>query len=161
MTEQITETGDVSTDRNTESVSTESRTSDVGSSSDNTDDADDDLSTTVESSEEELDTFPRPYVVKLRSENARYRERARNADTYAKRLHTELVRATGKLADPSDLDFSEDHLDDPDTLAAALDDLLARKPHLASRRPIGEIGQGASPASSTVDLAALLRQRAR
>jgi hypothetical protein len=43
MTEQITETGDVSTDRNTESVSTESRTSDVGSSSDNTDDADDDL----------------------------------------------------------------------------------------------------------------------
>ena len=31
----------------------------------------------------------------LRSENARYRERARNADTYAKRLHTELVRAAG------------------------------------------------------------------
>jgi hypothetical protein len=85
--------------------------------------------------------------VKLRSENARYRERARNADAYAKRLHVELVRATGKLADPSDLEFSEDHLDDPDALAAAIDDLLARKPHLASRRPTGEIGQGASPSA--------------
>ena len=99
---------------------------------------------------------------KRRSENARYRERARNADTYAKRLHTELVRAAGKLADPTDLEFDEDHLDDPDALAAAVDDLLARKPHLASRRPTGEFGQGASPpAASSVSPAALLRQRAR
>jgi len=46
--------------------------------------------------------------------------------------------------------------------SAALGDLLARKPHLASRRPAGDIGQGASPvAASSVDLAALLRQRAR
>jgi hypothetical protein len=90
---------------------------------------------------DEGDTFPRSYVVKLRSENARYRERARNADAYAKRLHVELVRATGKLADPSDLETSEDHLDDPDALAAAIDDLLARKPHLASRRPTGERGR--------------------
>jgi hypothetical protein len=108
------------------------------------------------------DTFPREYVEELRRENARYRERARNADTYAKRLHTELVRATDRLADPTDLEFSEDHLDDPDALAAAVDDLLTRKPRLASRRPVGEIGRGASPpAASSVDLAALLRQRAR
>ena len=80
---------------------------------------------------------------------------------YAQRLHTELVRATGRLADPTDLEFNEDHLDDPDALAAAVDDLLARKPHLASRRPTGEIGQGATPSAATVDLAALLRQRAR
>jgi len=110
----------------------------------------------------DADTFPRSYVVKLRTENAQYRERARSADTYAERLHTELVRATGKLADPTDLEFAEEHLDDPDALAAALGDLLARKPHLASRRPTGDIGQGASPvAASSVDLAALLRQRAR
>jgi hypothetical protein len=32
-------------------------------------------------------------------------------------------------ADPTDLEFSEDHLDATDALAAALDDLLARKPH--------------------------------
>ena len=29
------------------------------------------------------------------------------------------MRATGKLADPTDLPFDEDHLDDPDKLAAA------------------------------------------
>jgi hypothetical protein len=51
--------------------------------------------------------------------------------------------------------FGEDHLDD---LAAALDDLLARKAHLASRRPVGENRQGASTSPATVDLAAILRQ---
>ena len=109
----------------------------------------------------EAETFPRSYVEELRRENARYRERARSADTYAKRLHTELVRATGRLADPTDLEFTEEHLDDPDTLAAAVDELLARKPQLASRRPAGEKGQGATPSAGTVDLAAILRQRAR
>lgn len=89
------------------------------------------------------DTFPRAYVEKLRSQNARYRERAKAADAYGRRLHAELVRATGRLADPSDVEFDEDHLDDPDALAAAIDDLLGRKPHLASRRPLGDIGQGA------------------
>jgi hypothetical protein len=114
-----------------------------------------------EDQDDNAETFPRSYVEELRRENARYRERARSADTYAKRLHAELVRATGKLADPTDLEFTEEHLDDPAALSAAVDDLLARKPHLASRRPIGEIGQGASPSATTVDLAALLRQRAR
>jgi hypothetical protein len=109
--------------------------------------------------DDERDTFPRAYVEELRRENARYRERARNADNYAKRLHTELVRATGRLADPTDLEFAEEHLDDPDALVATLDDLLTRKPHLASRRPTGEIGQGATSSASTVDLAALLRRR--
>ena len=108
---------------------------------------------------DERDTFPRAYVEELRRENARYRERARNADNYAQRLHTELVRATGRLADPTDLEFTEEHLDHSDALAAALDELLERKPHLASRRPTGEIGQGATSSSSTVDLAALLRRR--
>ncbi len=45
-------------------------------------------------------------------------------------------------------------------VSRAIDELLARKPHLASRRPTGEIGQGASPSATTVDLAAMLRQRA-
>ncbi len=96
-----------------------------------------------EQGDEDGDTFPRAYVEKLRGQNARYRERAKTADGYAKRLHAELVRATGRLADPSDLEFDEDHLDDPDALAAAIDDLLDRKPHLASRKPVGDIGQGA------------------
>ena len=84
--------------------------------------------------DEEGDTFPRSYVEKLRRENANYRERARTADRYAKRLHTELVRATGRLADPTDLEFSAEHLEDPDALAGDLDGLLTRKPHRASRR---------------------------
>ena len=116
---------------------------------------------TEDSEQGEGDAFPRSYVEELRRENARYRERARNADTYAKRLHTELVRATGKLADPTDLEFAEGHLDDSDALTAAIDALLAKKPHLASRRPTGEIGQGATPSTATVDLAAILRRRAQ
>ena len=55
--------------------------------------------------EAEPETFPRSYVEELRQENGKYRQRAQKADTYAQRLHTELVRATGKLADPTDLPF--------------------------------------------------------
>ena len=111
---------------------------------------------------EDADTFPREYVERLRRESQNYRDRATKGDAYAQRLHTELVRATGKLADPTDLPFDAEHLDDPDTIGAAVDDLLARKPHLAIRKPVGDIGQGpVSDGSSTVDLAAILRQRAQ
>ncbi|ORA69350.1 hypothetical protein BST23_01490 [Mycolicibacterium elephantis] len=108
----------------------------------------------------EPDTFTRDYVEGLRQENGKYRQRAQRADQFAQRLHTELVRATGRLADPTDLPFDESHLDDADALTAAIDDLLTRKPHLAARRPIGEIGQGATTSAGTVDLAAILRGKA-
>jgi hypothetical protein len=111
-------------------------------------------------SNDEPDTFPRSYVEDLRKENKNYRERAKRGEEFAQRLHTELVRATGRLADPSDLAFNESHLEDADAISAAIDDLLAKKPHLASRRVSGEIGQGATPSTSTVDLAGLLRRRA-
>jgi hypothetical protein len=141
---------------------------------DNTEDApaDDEVSTAVETSKDsdeghddaqgndEPDTFPRSYVEELRQESGRYRQRAQRADDLAQRLHAELVRATGKLADPTDMPFDENHLDDPEALTAAVDDLLTRKPHLASRRPAGDIGQGATPSAAPVDLAAMLRQRA-
>jgi hypothetical protein len=111
--------------------------------------------------ETDADTFPREVVEKLRQENGKYRQRAQKADDYAKRLHTALVAATGRLADPTDLPYVEEHLDDADALTAAVDDLLDRKPHLASRRPSGDIGQGATATSAgTVDLAAMLRGRA-
>lgn len=112
-------------------------------------------------SKSDPDTFPRSYVEELREENKRYRHRAQRADDYAHRLHTELVRATGRLADPSDLAFDEDHLADADKMVAAIDDLITKKPHLAARRPIGEIGQGATKSADTVNLAALMRQRAQ
>jgi hypothetical protein len=108
----------------------------------------------------EPDTFPRKVVEDLRRENATYRTRAQRADDLAARLHTALVAATGRLADPSDLPFEESHLDDADALSAAIDDLLSRKPHLASRKPHGDVGQGASASGGTVDLAGILRARA-
>jgi hypothetical protein len=114
----------------------------------------------LDTEDTEPEVFPRSYVEDLRRENGKYRQRAQRADELAHRLHTELVRATGKLADPTDLPFDESHLDDNETLTAAIDELLARKPHLAARRPIGEIGQGAKPSSGSVDLAAILRQKA-
>ena len=103
------------------------------------------------------DTFPRVYVERLRQENAKYRQRAERSDDLAKRLHVALVAATGRLADPTDLEFDQQHLDDPDALVAAIDALVAVKPHLASRRPLGNVGQGLSEQPASVSLASILR----
>lgn len=110
--------------------------------------------------DDDADTFPRAYVDKLRKEAADARVKAKDRDDIAARLHTSLVAASGRLADPSDLPFDEAHLSDPDALTAALDELLARKPHLASRRPVGSIGQGATAPADSVNLAGILRQNA-
>lgn len=114
-----------------------------------------------EHTEAEPDTFPREYVEKLRQEAADHRVKAKDRDALAERLHHALVAATGRLADPTDLPFHEDHLENPDTLTAALDDLISRKPHLATRRPAGDIGQGVSEGPSTVNLAGILRNAAQ
>ena len=150
-TEDLTEstTDEVAETEVTEPESVENETEETPV--DNSEDSDDDSP----------DTFPREYVEKLRDENAKYRQRAQRSDDLAQRLHEALVTATGRLQDPSDLTFNEDHLDDPEALQAAIEDLLARKPHLASRRPLGDIGQGVTNGNTgDVDLAALLRSRA-
>lgn len=109
--------------------------------------------------ESEPETFPRDYVERLREEAATARVRARRADELERRLHVEAVRSTGRLADPSDAPFDVAHLDDPEALAAALDDLLARKPHLASRRPTGDVAQGARESEEQpLSLLGLLRR---
>ena len=114
----------------------------------------------IEAGPDEVETFPRDYVVKLRDENAKYRQRAQDRDDLAARLHTALVTATGKLQDPSDLPFDEEHIVDPDKLIAAIDTMLQSKPHLASRKPSGNIGQGLSGVSDTFSLSGLLRNNA-
>lgn len=106
------------------------------------------------------ETFPREYVEKLRAENAETRIKAKKADEYARRLHTALTAATGRLQDAEDLPFDASHLDDPEALEAAITELLERKPHLATRRVTGDIGQGVTETSSGVDLAGLLRRSA-
>ena len=87
------------------------------------------------------DTFPRDYVEKLRAENAENRVKAKRADDLAHRLHEALTAATGRLQDPRDLQFDETHLDDPQALTTAIESLLEAKPHLASRRVVGDIGK--------------------
>ena len=106
---------------------------------------------------EDQETFPRSYVEKLRKEAAGHRERAKRADDFAQRLHTALVEATGRLADARDLPYEESHLEDPEALSEAIAGLLADKPHLASRRPMGNIGQGVTPVSNAVSLGGILR----
>lgn len=98
---------------------------------------------TEAAAEEQPETFDRTYVEKLRQENAKHRTRAKQADDYAQRLHAELVKSTGRLADPTDLAFDEEHLTDPTKLTQAIDALLEAKPHFKSRKPVGgDIGQG-------------------
>lgn len=116
---------------------------------DGSDTSQDQASDTDESSEdsdERLEVFPRPVVEQLRKENAARREKARDAqeraDAYAKRLHTALVRLDGRLSDPEALPFDEAHLDDPDALAGAVDELVAKRPELKARQAAGDIGAG-------------------
>lgn len=99
---------------------------------------------TTETTDEtpEGDTFPREYVERLRRESAEHRTRAKRADELAERVFRLEVAATGRLADPSDLPYDAALVDDPDALRAAVDALLAAKPHLASRRPRGDVDQG-------------------
>lgn len=106
---------------------------------------------------EDAETFPRSYVEKLRKEAAGHRDRAKRTDDLAARLHTALVEATGRLADARDLPFDESYLDDPVALSGAIDALLADKPHLATRKPSGNIGQGVGTVTETVSLGGILR----
>lgn len=107
--------------------------------------------------EVEQEQFPRAYVEQLRQEAADARVRARRADDLAQQLFSARVAATGLLADPTDLPYDEQLLDDQAAMEAAIEALITAKPHLASRIPRGDIGQGASGAADIVDLAAILR----
>jgi hypothetical protein len=114
---------------------------------------------------DDAETFPRDYVEKLRRESANYRDKANTvetrADELATRLHAALVTATGRLADPSDLAYSPDHLDSAEALTEAIDALTAAKPHLKSRTPRGDVGQGVrGSADAQVNILDMLRQRA-
>ena len=107
------------------------------------------------------ETFTRVYVQRLRDEAAKHRIKAKRADDLARELFTSRVAALGRLADPTDLVYDEVLFDaDAPALEAAVDELIARKPHLANRRPSGDVDQGAREQGQTVDLAGMLRARA-
>lgn len=104
----------------------------------------------------------RAEIRRLRDENATARVRGGRADDLAAALVTSYVEAPGRLADPSDLPFTADLLDEHGTpsreaVDAAVTALLSSKPHLSSRRPRGAIEQGATEDPSVPSLAAILR----
>lgn len=109
--------------------------------------------------EDEQDTFDRAYVEKLRKENAKYRDRAKRTDELAHRLQTALVAADGRLADPEDLEYSDEYLDDPGALQDAITELIKRKPGLRSRKFHGDAGAGdrGSKHKAPVDLLQIMK----
>lgn len=116
---------------------------------------------------DQQDSFPRAYVERLRRENASYRERASRAQEALSRLQELTVaRSTrGILADPTDLAYDAESMEtdgwpDAEKIAEQARNLVERKPHLADRRPTGDIGQGARKSTDSVSLADILRSRA-
>ncbi|MGX6397566.1 hypothetical protein [Rothia kristinae] len=121
------------------------------------DDTEDDAEGTPEG-----DTFPRAYVEKLRKEAADARVKAGRAEELAAALWEARVTSLGRLADPTDLPMPEgvDPMD-LEAVAAAVDELLARKPHLASRVPRGDVGAGVVSESAPFSLGGMIRAAAR
>lgn len=111
--------------------------------------------------DDDPDTFDRAYVERLRRESGDHRRRAREAEQVADELRAQLWRervdSLGLLADPGDLPFDAELLDDPEGIRAAVDKLLDERPHLRSRRIRERIGQGEGSPTSGVSLSALLR----
>lgn len=109
--------------------------------------------------DDEQDTFDRAYVEKLRKESAKYRDRAKRTDELAHRLQVALVAADGRLADPEDLEYSDEYLDDPEALQDAITELIKRKPGLRSRKFHGDAGAGdrGSKHKAPVDLLQIMK----
>lgn len=100
----------------------------------------------VDNPDNDADTFPREYVERLRGEAADQRTKAKAAEDRAEALARELfaarVAATGKLANPAELEYNADILDDPEAIDAAIEAAIAERSYIASRRPSGNVGQG-------------------
>lgn len=112
-----------------------------------------------EQQDEQQQTFDRAYVEKLRKESANYRDKAKRAQELEQRLHDALVAKDGRLADPTDLEFNPDHLDNPEALSNAIANLVAKKPGLRAQRLSGDVGAGVreKPKPPTTDLLAIMK----
>lgn len=113
-------------------------------------------------SEGDPETFPRAYVEKLRGEAAAARVKAQKSEELAGALWESRVASLGRLADPTDLPMPEDADPlDPEAVTAAVDELLARKPHLASRVPRGNVGAGVQHEAAEFSLGSMIRNAAK
>lgn len=102
---------------------------------------------TDDGTDDDGQTYPASVVKGLRKEAASYRERSKTAEARVTDLEQKLfavqVDATGRLASATDLSFDAALVDDDEALNAAIDELLAERPHYAkARRPAGNLGQG-------------------
>lgn len=156
-TSRVLDEGDIS------DATPDVRSTDVSSDEDRVSDATPDVDTTDTSSEDEQETFPRKYVEELRTENGTYRNRAKDAeakaDELAQALWTERVRSLGVLADPADLPYDPEALDDLEQIKAQADELLEAKPHLRTRQITERVGQGERGAEA-ISLVELLQRGA-
>lgn len=109
--------------------------------------------------EEQQQAFDRKYVEKLRKESAKYRDKAKRAEELEKRLHRSMVAQDGRLADPDDMEFNPEHLDDADALSDAIASLVAKKPGLRAQRLSGDVGAGVreKPKPPTTDLLSIMK----
>ncbi|AQX72320.1 hypothetical protein BA700_01885 [Corynebacterium stationis] len=109
--------------------------------------------------EEQQQTFDRAYVEKLRKESAKYRDKAKRTEELEQRLHRSLVAQDGRLADPDDLEFNPEHLDDADALSEAITRLVASKPGLKAQQLSGDVGAGhrEQPKAPTTDLLSIMK----
>ena len=109
--------------------------------------------------DEQQQTFDRAYVEKLRKESANYRDKAKRAQELEQRLHDALVAKDGRLADPADLEFNPEHLDNPEALSNAISNLVAKKPGLRAQRLSGDVGAGVreKPKPPTTDLLSIMK----
>lgn len=100
-------------------------------------------------------------LAKVRREAKNLRDRAKAAEAQVDQLSRQVfalkVAALDKFADPSDFAYDADLVDDDEALAAAVDELLERRPHYAKPR-YGSVGQG-QRGNGTVpqDFSSLLR----
>ncbi|ALC07142.1 hypothetical protein CDES_14085 [Corynebacterium deserti GIMN1.010] len=60
-------------------------------------------------------------------------DHAATVETLQQRLLTALVKADGRMQDPTDFPFNAEHLDNEESLAEAITKLLEAKPHLKKR----------------------------
>lgn len=149
----MTTTDNTDTDTTTEDQSTDA--ADTDGQGDDADDADDG---------DESATFTRDYVANLRREAAGHRSRANTAEERAEELAQTLwrerVAGLNLLADPTDLPYDAELLDDRDGIRAAAEQLLADKPHLRTRRITERAGQGEGSATDSVSLTGIMRAQA-
>ncbi len=96
----------------------------------------------------EPETYPAEHVKELRAEAAAQRVKAKRTDEANTRLATLYAASDGRLVSASELAYDDallgdDGLVDAEKVTAAVTELLAVKPYLASIRPTIQIAQGA------------------